>query len=486
MTPLDQSVQALALEFHQDGMSATPEAVASLHAQACAGGAAVSCRASEWRTLEGKWARADLADAGPIAAELCGQGDAVACLLSSWAVFAAGGERQVGLDHLAKACAAGLERACGEAAYLEQTPGVAITTIDRACVSGVGNACMLAGNLYRTGATDLSVDLVLAAERFKAGCTLGDVESCTNLARAEQLGEGVPADFPSAEGRFQAACFSGGDGRACALLAAIYAPDGPVPMSNAHDEEVARACELGYLASCPPAPAAVASAPVEVPPAPIEPPPPPPDPSLVDRVSTWLGDWFPWWVAPFLPLILLAQHAYRKRKADAWVAAAHGAGLVPTGAWPDVAMSGKLAGVEVKVRQWEASHGRKDDHSGKGRTTSRHVRAEASTSRDLAGLVVYEEGWMSTVGKAFGMTDVEIGDPAFDKVFVVKCADPEVARRALDAPVRRALLDTFAMLGSVGIEDGKIVYAAHSEISGKRAIDIALALATCSASFGDA
>lgn len=171
-----------------------------------------------------------------------------------------------------------------------------------------------------------------------------------------------------------------------------------------------------------------------------------------------------------------------KKRTDAWHALAQQSGLASAGSWPTVSMTGNLAGAAVNLRQWITRSG-----GGKHRHTSYHVRGEARVGRDLAGVIVYEQTWMSTIGSSvFGMQDLTIGDPDFDGKFVVKAADAEVARRVLDPATRRALLDTFRLLGSVGIEGNCVVYQASRAIEPPRAIEILLGLSTCAATLGGA
>ena len=44
---------------------------------------------------------------------------------------------------------------------------------------------------------------------------------------------------------------------------------------------------------------------------------------------------------------------------------------------------------------------------------------------------IHREGLFSAIGKAFGMKDIEIGDPAFDDAFLIKANNAEKLRRLL-------------------------------------------------------
>ena len=52
-------------------------------------------------------------------------------------------------------------------------------------------------------------------------------------------------------------------------------------------------------------------------------------------------------------------------------------------------------------------------------------------NRDGLYFKISREGFLSSIGKFFGMQDIEIGDPFFDKQFVIKGNDPEKIKRLL-------------------------------------------------------
>lgn len=187
--------------------------------------------------------------------------------------------------------------------------------------------------------------------------------------------------------------------------------------------------------------------------------------------------------AAAIPLVL-AVVAYgivqNQKRTEAWHALARQSGLSSSGSWPTMSMNGELAGSTVHLRQWTTRSSGKNSH------THYHVRAEAGVRRNFGDLVVYQQTWMSSIGAAvFGMQDLEVGEPDFDGKFVVKASDPDLARRLLDPATRRALQDTFGMLGDVGIEGNCVVYQASTSISPERAIEILLGLSTCAATLAD-
>ena len=52
-------------------------------------------------------------------------------------------------------------------------------------------------------------------------------------------------------------------------------------------------------------------------------------------------------------------------------------------------------------------------------------------NRDGLYFKISREGFLSSIGKFFGMQDIEIGDPFFDKQFVIKGNNPEKIKRLL-------------------------------------------------------
>ncbi|MFO0756473.1 MAG: hypothetical protein U0359_08280 [Byssovorax sp.] len=84
----------------------------------------------------------------------------------------------------------------------------------------------------------------------------------------------------------------------------------------------------------------------------------------------------------------------------------------------------QLDDITVVVDHYTVSHGRSS-------TTYTRIYAEASGPNALT-LKVYEEGVLSSLGKAFGTQDIDTGDRAFDDVFIVKSNDEGLARLWLD------------------------------------------------------
>src|SRR5262249_15321237 len=94
----------------------------------------------------------------------------------------------------------------------------------------------------------------------------------------------------------------------------------------------------------------------------------------------------------------------------------------------------EIEGVPVHVDHYTVSHG-------KSSTTYTRITAAASAPQGLT-LKVYVEGFLSTIGKALGTQDVNVGDREFDDAFMVKASDEDLARLWIGPEIRRAALAT--------------------------------------------
>ena len=68
--------------------------------------------------------------------------------------------------------------------------------------------------------------------------------------------------------------------------------------------------------------------------------------------------------------------------------------------------------------------------SGDSSTTDTQMRARFINKGGLY-FRIYREGFFSSIGKFFGMQDIKIGDPFFDKQFVIKGNNPEKIKQLL-------------------------------------------------------
>jgi hypothetical protein len=87
------------------------------------------------------------------------------------------------------------------------------------------------------------------------------------------------------------------------------------------------------------------------------------------------------------------------------------------------------------------------------RVSSRlHVQVRFAHYLDL-GLLIRAEVPMDVLAVFFGPKDVRLGDPAFDRTFLVKASAPDRVRALLDDHVRAALLGVHHHVGPVMVDD---------------------------------
>ena len=77
--------------------------------------------------------------------------------------------------------------------------------------------------------------------------------------------------------------------------------------------------------------------------------------------------------------------------------------------------------------------------AGQVTTTTTYTRMRAPfINKDGLYFEISREGFFSTIGKLFGLKDIEIGDPAFDEQFEIKGNNPEKIKLLLaDARIRK-------------------------------------------------
>ena len=64
------------------------------------------------------------------------------------------------------------------------------------------------------------------------------------------------------------------------------------------------------------------------------------------------------------------------------------------------------------------------------------VKVSVNNPQD-ASIKIHKQGFFSKIGKAFGMQDIEIGDPDFDKNFILKSSDENLIKDLLRNPAVR-------------------------------------------------
>jgi hypothetical protein len=90
-----------------------------------------------------------------------------------------------------------------------------------------------------------------------------------------------------------------------------------------------------------------------------------------------------------------------------------------------------VEGVSVMIDHYTVS-------SGRSSTSYTRLRAQAETLHNFK-LAIHQEGVFASLGKALGAQDVEVGDPRFDKAFIVKTNDEGLAKAWLAPHVTAAV-----------------------------------------------
>lgn len=95
------------------------------------------------------------------------------------------------------------------------------------------------------------------------------------------------------------------------------------------------------------------------------------------------------------------------------------------------AITGKLGGYALEIRGFTRSA---------GKSRSKHTGIWLELPGAPSDLIIYPEGLLALLGKFFGQQDIEVGDKAFDRAFVIRSPHQETALRYLDSTCRRELL----------------------------------------------
>jgi hypothetical protein len=86
--------------------------------------------------------------------------------------------------------------------------------------------------------------------------------------------------------------------------------------------------------------------------------------------------------------------------------------------------------LRVRVAGWEITIDTFTRSSGKSSQTYTRMRAPF-LNKDGLRFTVYRSNLFSGIGKWFGLQDIEVGDPFFDKEFIIKSNAPDKVRRLL-------------------------------------------------------
>ncbi len=258
-------LDALLIDFEQDGTTHDLQVRQEAWAVACEAGHAVACEAASWRS------------GGPIApdraraalSESCDAGEPASCLAMGWLLSQArfgAPDPSRGAMLMQGACEAGLTRACMDWAVALITAGTDpalgdqrlsagcdageaascrekgrrdgdVWLLERGCLLGDAVACRLAGQALLGGPSPGRAWTLL-----EAGCQRRDAESCLIAARAGR------ADWPVA--LLTAGC-AAYNTTSCGRLASLYAAGAGVGQSNALAGQFHRiACTHGETGSC--------------------------------------------------------------------------------------------------------------------------------------------------------------------------------------------------------------------------------------------
>ncbi len=107
--------------------------------------------------------------------------------------------------------------------------------------------------------------------------------------------------------------------------------------------------------------------------------------------------------------------------------------------------------------------------SGKQRTQWCAISLTATNPGGLS-LRISGENVLTKAGRAFGIDDVEVGDPVFDKTFFVKANKPEFIRAALIPEVRERFLAArrTGARGTITVEGAEVKYAEVGSFSNEK------------------
>jgi hypothetical protein len=147
---------------------------------------------------------------------------------------------------------------------------------------------------------------------------------------------------------------------------------------------------------------------------------------MMDELSTLFGFAAPCLVfAAFIALALLVVYFTRQQQVQKWGQFALDAGLtlVAPSWWAAPRIEGVYRGRRVAIYTFSR---------GVGRSRRTYTHLEVNVANPSNGrLRVTQEHLLSGIGKALGMQDIQVGDEAIDKKYVIQSAPPDLAARVL-------------------------------------------------------
>ncbi|MBT3222767.1 MAG: sel1 repeat family protein, partial [Proteobacteria bacterium] len=230
-------VDALVLDFRQDGIVADESDLTRRYGELCQGGASLACQTEPWRTSNG----GSLEAASKVLSEACyGEPrDPTACLVVGWSLSQKkrgtmdpraekGGEAKA-LFQLA--CDAEIPRGCVELGMAMQKglgpdapdPKGAFAVYRDACEAGESSACVRQGKLLQSG-RGVGTNYEKAVSLYETTCDDGYLVGCNNLGLMYDLGVGVQKSGEKALEYYEMAC-SAGQTAACDNLSRAYRSD---------------------------------------------------------------------------------------------------------------------------------------------------------------------------------------------------------------------------------------------------------------------
>lgn len=131
------------------------------------------------------------------------------------------------------------------------------------------------------------------------------------------------------------------------------------------------------------------------------------------------------------------QKIFGPRAQERWIETAERVGgqfAPPSGPWYNrgpMTIQVTLEAVEILVDHYTV-------HTGQAAVTYTRLRAKPPVAKDFT-LKIYKSGVLSQLGKSLGFQDIKLGDPDFDRAFVVKSNDESLARSWI-SPASRSLI----------------------------------------------
>lgn len=132
---------------------------------------------------------------------------------------------------------------------------------------------------------------------------------------------------------------------------------------------------------------------------------------------------------------------------------------------PTPTLAGRYRGRDVRVFYYSTG-------SGKNRTQWVAISTKVNNPSGFS-LKVSSENFLTRAGRTFGVGDVEIGDPAFDKRFYIKSDDADFTRAALIPEIRNKMTEAWSGggRGAITIERNEAKYAEVGSFARKHIVE---------------